>query len=115
MPAGGVTIGNLDRRLQFELNVPTIDPDSRARVENWVVQFHCWGAFNSKIGHEQFDFQASVSVEPVEVIIRARAALKPTMRFLDMRTSLYYYVKGIDRSTVREGFYTIMAEYKDNA
>lgn len=116
MPAaGGYFIGDLDHRLQFEANVPTFDVNSRAQVESWVVQFHCWGSFNSRTGREQFDYKSLVSVEPVEVVIRSRGALKDGMRFLDMRTSLYYYIKGIDRSRIREGYYTITAEYKDNA
>jgi hypothetical protein len=114
MPSGGLFVGSLDRRLQFEANVPTMDVNTRAQVEVWVVQFHCWGCFNSRAGREQFDFKSLVSVEPVEVVIRARAGLKDGLRFLDMRTGLYYYIKGIDRSTVREGYYTISAEYKDN-
>lgn len=115
MPAAGVFIGTLDRRLQFEVNVPTVDANTRGLVENWVVQFHTWGQINSKMGREQFDYKSLVGVEPVEVIVRARSALIDGMRFLDMRTSRCYYIKGIDRSRIREGYYIISAEYKDNA
>jgi SPP1 family predicted phage head-tail adaptor len=113
MSLKGIRIGDLDRRLQFENFVETIDPIGNTRVESYTNAFTLWGKIVRKPGGERFESDQQTGFNKCEVMIRYNNLVVNNMRFKDLMESEYFYINDVQKNK-REGYCMILAEKRDN-
>lgn len=113
MSLGGLRIGDLDRRFQFENFVETIDPIGNTRVESYSTAFTVHGKFTTNRGSEVFESSQQTATNSCEVMVRYNNLIVPTMRFRDLMESEYYDVRSVEKRK-REGVCIVQGERRNN-
>jgi SPP1 family predicted phage head-tail adaptor len=113
MSLRGLSIGELDRRFQFENLVETIDPIGNTRVETYSNAFTIYGKFVTQGGGEVFESNQQTNTQGAQIMVRYTNLITSTMRVKDLMENEYYDIRNVQKKK-REGMCVIQAERRDN-